>query len=157
MTQKLPEDYLKSLNMPDLCAKCGEHPGKETWPIFSRYDYAIKLSRTTYKKSRFFVPLCSTCFTQLEKDKGFWLKMNWLGGIATVVAVLLAVVFYNFSLVFLGLGFLTLVITFMAYFKRSIYWGDSRIGRYNGEHFIFMNQQFHRAFAEKNPSLAKKD
>ena len=127
MAEKKPEEYLKQLNMPKLCARCGIQPGESTWPIYSRYDYSFQLVRTTYKKSRFFVPVCNACKFHLERDNALWLRMSWVSGIGMGVFVILAIVFFEYSIPFFILSLLAATGFIFAYFKRSKYWRDSSI------------------------------
>lgn len=150
------EDYLKSMNMPTLCARCGKEPGESKWPIYSRYGFAFRLTRTTYKKSRFYVPVCHSCKTELERDNNMWLRVSWGSGIGAVAMSVLAIFLYQFSAIFLVFSLLSLITLLIAYIKRSKYWRDSGIASYDSQYFTFNNQEFHEKFAELNPTLIKK-
>ena len=156
MVEKKPEEYLKSLNMPNLCARCGTQPGESAWPIYARYSFSYKLSRTTYKKSRFHVPVCNSCKSQLERDNALWLKVSWGSGIGALTMIILAILIYEHSSLFLILSLLALIVLLVAYIKRSKYWRDSGIASYDGKVFTFTNKAFQEKFAELNPTLVKK-
>jgi len=156
MPEKKPEEYLKKLNMPELCARCGNNPGESTWPIYSRYNFSFKMTHTIYKKSRFYVPVCISCKSQLEKDNTTWLRISWIGGIGIFVMVFLAILIYQLAILFLILSLLSLTILIIAYIKRSKYWRDSGIASYDGEYFTFNNETFHEKFKDLNPLLVKK-
>jgi hypothetical protein len=154
--EKNPEEYLKQLNMPKLCARCGENPGESAWPIHSRYNFSFKMTRTTYKKSRFYVPVCNSCKSQMERDNTLWLRISWVSWIGIILMVLLAIFLYQYALLFLLLSLLGVAGLTIAYIKRTKYWGDSGIASYDGEYFIFYNQTFQNQFGELNPSLVRK-
>jgi hypothetical protein len=156
MAEKKPEDYLKQLNMPNLCANCGNNPGESSWPIYSRYNFSFKLTRTIYKKSRFHVPVCNTCKAILEQDKNLWLRVSWISGIGIILLLLLAIFLYRYALLFLILSLLGVAGFIFAYIKRSKYWGNSGIASFDGEHFIFNNDAFQKQFGELNPTLVQK-
>ena len=156
MVEKKPEEYLKALSMPNLCARCGTQPGESAWPIFSRYNFSFKLARTTYKKSRFYVPVCNTCQSHLEQDNALWLKVSWGSGIGALAMIALAILIYEYSGTFLIFSLLALIVLLVAYIKRSKYWQDSGIASYDGKVFTFHNKTFQGKFAELNPHLVKK-
>ena len=155
MAEKKPEEYLKQLTMPKLCARCGENPGESAWPIYSRYSFSIKMTRTTYKKSRFYVPVCNSCKSQMERDNTLWLRISWISGIGIILMVLLAIFLYQYAVLFLLLSSLGVAGLIFAYVKRSKYWGDSGIASYDGEYFTFYNETFQEQFKKLNPSLAR--
>ena len=157
MAKTKTEDYLKSMNMPQLCAHCGKEPGQSKWPIYSRHGFAFRLTRTTYKKSRFYVPVCNSCKTELESDNNKWLRIGWGSGIGAVVMSVMAIFLYQYSAIFLVLSLLALIALLVAYIKRSKYWRDSGIATYDGQHFTFNNNEFQKKFAELNPTLVKKE
>ena len=156
MADKNTDDYTLQLNMPKICARCGIEPVESNWPIYSRYDFAVKFARTTYKKSRFYVPLCNSCKSQLEGDRTMWFRVSWISGIGILVMLVLAIIFYKYSILFLILSLLALTGFIFAYIKRSKYWGDSGIASYDGKYFTFNNKQFQEQFTELNPSLVRK-
>jgi hypothetical protein len=155
MAEKKPEDYLKQLNMPKLCARCGINPGESTWPIYSRYNFSFKMTRTIYKKSRFYVPVCHSCKSQMERDNALWLRISWISGIGIIVMLLLAIFLYQDAIQFLMLSVLGVAGLIFAYVKRSKYWGNSGIASYDGEYFTFTNKDFQEKFTELNPSLVR--
>ena len=157
MKNEKNEDYLKPMNMPKLCARCGKEQGESKWPIYSRYGFAFRLTRTTYKKSRFYVPVCNSCKTELERDNNKWLRISWGSGIGAVVMSVLAIFLYQFSAVFLVLSLLSLTALLVTYIKRSKYWRDSGIASYDGQYFTFNNKVFQDKFAELNPTLVQKE
>jgi hypothetical protein len=157
MSNSKTEDYLKQMNMPKLCARCGQEPGQSKWPIYSRYGFAFRLARTTYKKSRFYVPVCISCKAELERDDSKWLRISWGSGIGAVVMSIMAIFLYQYSAIFLVLSLLALITLLVAYTKRSKYWRDSGIASYDSQYFTFNNQEFHEKFAELNPTLVKKE
>jgi hypothetical protein len=157
MSNKKIEDYIKPIKMPKLCARCGKENGESKWPIYSRYGFAFKLTRTTYKKSRFYVPMCENCKAELENDNNKWLRISWGSGIGAVSMVALAILLYEYSAIFFVLALLALISLFVAYTKRSKYWRDSGIASYDGEQFTFSNQEFQEKFDELNPTLIKKE
>ena len=157
MANTKAEDYLKPMNMPNLCARCGKEPGESKWPIYSRYGFAFRLTRTTYKKSRFYVPVCNSCKTKLERDNTKWLRISWGSGIGAVVMSVLAILLYEYSAIFLVLSLVALIVLLIAYIKRSKYWRGSGIASYDGKYFTFINKKFQEKFAELNPTLVQKD
>ena len=157
MAEKKPEDYLKKLNMPNLCANCGKNSGDSSWPIYSRYKFSFKLTRTTYKKSRFHVPVCNTCKAILEQNKALWLRVSWISGIGIIILLLLAIFLYQYALLFLILSLLGVVGFIFAYIKRSKYWGNSGIASYNGKFFTFTNKHFQKEFKDLNPPLVSEE
>lgn len=156
MVDKKPEDYLKQLNMPELCARCGDNPGESTWPIYSRYNFSFKLTHTSYKKSRFYVPVCNSCKAQIERDIAMWLRTSWICGIGIIVMLILAIFLYQYAVLFLLLSLLGVAGFVFAYLKRSKYRGNSEIASYDGEYFTFHNKVFQEQFKELNPSLIRK-
>lgn len=156
MAEKKPEEYLKQLNMPKLCARCGSEPGESTWPIYSRYNFSFNLTRTIYKKSRFHVPVCNSCKAQLKRDNSLWLRTGWVSSIGIILMLVLAIFFYQYTVILLLLSLLGAAGFIFAYVKRSKYWGDSGIASYDGEYFTFYNNTFHEQFKELNPSLVRK-
>ena len=155
MTEKKPEEYLKQLNMPELCARCGNEPREGIWPIYARYGFSFKLTRTTYKKSRFYVPVCNSCKQNLEKDNTLWLRANWISGISIIAMLVLAIFLYQYAVLFLILSIFGVAGLILSYIKRSKYWGDSGIASYDGEYFTFYNKTFQEKFRELNPALVK--
>ena len=143
--------------MPKLCARCGSEPGESSWPIFSRYNFSFKMTRTIYKKSRFYVPVCRTCKSQLERDNALWLRVSWISGIVILLMLVLAIFFYQYAVLFLILSLLGAAGLIFAYVKRSKYWRDSGIASYDGKYFIFNNRAFQEQFTALNPSLVKKE
>jgi hypothetical protein len=156
MAQKKPEDYLKQLNMPNLCANCGNNPRESSWPIYSRYNFSFQMARTTYNKSRFYVPVCNACKEKLEQDKTLWLRVGWISGIGIILLLLLAIFLYQYALLFLILSLLGVAGFIFAFIKRSKYWRNSGIASYDGKYFTFTNNVFQEQFGEQNPSLVKK-
>lgn len=156
MAEKKPEEYLKQLTMPDICARCGSEHGESKWPIYSRYNFSFQMTRTTYKKSRFYVPICNSCKAQLERDKALWLKTGWISGIGVIAMLVLGILFYQYVVPFLVLSLLGVAGFIFAYAKRSKYWGDSGIAAYDGKYFTFTNKAFQEKFTELNPSLIRK-
>jgi hypothetical protein len=152
-----PEQYLKQLKMPDLCARCGDRARGGVWPIYSRYNFSFRLARTTYKKSRFYVPVCNSCKAHLENDNSFWLRVSWVTGIGFFALLVLAILMYTYSLVFFLLSVLALIGFIGAYLKRSKYWGNSGIASYDGKHFSFNNREFQKKFKELNPSMIREN
>ena len=157
MAEKKPEDYLKSLNMPEACARCGERQMEDTWPIYSRYNFSFKLTRTTYKKSRFHVPICNVCKSEMEKDNAFWQRVGWVSGVGIFVMLALTIFIYRFGLFFFILSILSLGVYIFASIKRSKYWRNSDIASFDGQHFTFTNKAFQKQFANQNPQLVKKE
>ena len=155
MAEKKPEEYLKQLNMPKLCARCGMKPGESVWPIYSRYNFSFRMLRTTYKKSRFHVPVCNSCKAQMERDNTLWLRVGWISGIGIIAMLVLAIFLYQYAVLFLILSLLGVAGLIFAYRKRSKYWGDSGIATYDGEYFTFTNKAFQEKFKELNPSLVR--
>jgi len=155
MSNAKTEDYLKSMNMPNLCARCGKEPGESKWPIYSRYGFSFRLTRTIYKKSRFYVPVCKSCKAELVMDNTKWLRIGWGSAIGTVAISFLAIPFYKYSALFLVLGLVALIVLLIAYIKRYKYWRDSGIASYDGQYFTFNNREFQDKFAELNPTLVK--
>ena len=155
MPEKKPEEYLKQLNMPKLCARCGMESGESAWPVYSRYNFSFKIVRTTYKKSRFHVPVCNSCKAQLEKDSALWLRVSWISGIGIIALLGLGIFLYRYAILFLILSLLGVAGLILAYVKRSKYWGDSGIASYDGEYFTFYNKTFQDQFKELNPSLVR--
>ena len=152
-----PEQYLKQLKMPDLCARCGSQAGEGAWPIYSRYNFSFRLAHTKYKKSRFYVPVCDSCKAHLENDKLFWLKVNWATGIGFFALLVLAILVYAYSLAFFLLSVLALIGFIGAYLKRSKYWGNSGIASYDGNYFSFNNKVFQEKFKDLNPSMIREN
>jgi len=155
MPEKKPEEYLKQLNMPKICARCGIESGENTWPIYSRYNFSLKMTRTTYKKSRFYVPVCNSCKSQMERDMARWVRTSWISGIVFISMLILAIFVYQYAVAFLILSLLGVAGFIFAYIKRSKYWGNSGIASYDGKYFIFNNKVFQKEFRELNPSLVR--
>ena len=85
-----------------------------------------------------------------------WFRVSWISGIGILVMLVLAIIFYKYSILFLILSLLALTGFIYAYIKRSKYWGDSGIASYDGKYFTFNNKQFQEQFTELNPSLVRK-
>lgn len=143
--------------MPKLCANCGKNRGESKWPIYSRYNVSVKLTRTTYKKSRFFVPVCTTCKTLLEGDKSRWLNIIWVSAIGTFVFLGLTIFLYQYARFFLTISMMALGVSIYAYIHRTRYWRHSGIGSYDGRYFKFNNPNFFKRFSKRNPAMVDKD
>ena len=142
--------------MPNMCTCCGKEPADDIWPVFAKYNYSLYVVFSTYSSSTFFVPVCDSCKSYLDKDSKRWYRASIGSLVFLLIVTLLATSFVDYLFVFFMLGMITLVIFFIASVKRRKYWGGSGIVSFNGRHFNFRNKEFLKRFSELNPSFVWK-
>jgi hypothetical protein len=157
------------MQMPSLCAKCGERPPTDSHTTQARHRNLIT-GRTNIVS--YSAPVCADCQTALKSRARTGMIVMIIGiGIFLVGLALLAPYF-------LSMGSMTVPASNEEAIALSNRWqqytpgaviavggiliamagrwfGNIRFARWNGRKFRFNNSSFHSAFAELNPAISR--
>jgi len=143
------------IEMPKICARCGEQPANNTWLIRSQHNNTFLIVAMTYKTSSFLVPVCDSCKMSLNRERNTSRNVFFASLVGILVFLLSATVFPSYFWVLTGLSFVSGIIFIFSAFLRGKYEGTSGIGNFDGKYFMFFNDAFHRVFSDLNPQYVR--
>jgi hypothetical protein len=166
------------MQMPNLCAKCGENPPTQAHTI---QEQRISLSPWTFLTMfigvgvtnrqiiTYRVPICDDCMAKIRAREHFWTRFIRVGMSLFVIGILLVLSqtnALNSIPVFASLGerfnahprdltAIGLMILGFGMMLVTSYMNKTRMASTNGKTFRFYNKRFQKEFAEANPDMVK--
>lgn len=156
------------MQMPSLCARCGEKPPTESYgtrskhkPFGSRITYTVDYS----------VPLCTECQAKIKNRERTGKIIMGIGGLILLIGLALLIPFFLGSrtapttneeaIAFANnyQQYTPAAITAISGFLIALlgaWFGQRSFAKWNGKLFQFHNKSFHAAFASLNPSISRK-
>jgi hypothetical protein len=158
------------MQMPSLCARCGEKPPTATHSASSQHQNFFTRMKYTINYE---VPLCTDCQAKIKQRKNTG-KIIMIAGMLVAIVALLPMVpyflsMYNAGSVTTNEEAMALSTSFSSYTPFAIvavagvllaifgrWFGERSFAKWNGKLFQFNNKTFHAAFANLNPSISRK-